>query len=135
MNAVVQHIAMNCINPAKQQQFYTRHLGFRRARVFNEGKPEEFVMLRLGDCCIELFPTGPEASSARGGEQPVGFKHLAFEVPDIRAKVRELQEAGIDMGEIIDCSEFLEGLLVCFFEDPEGNILELMQSWRDEDDR
>ena len=132
MSTVVQHIAMNCIDPVRQQQFYTTHLGFRRARVFNEGAPDEFVMLRLGDCCLELFQAGPDASSARGGEQPVGFKHLAFEVSDIRAKVRALREAGMEMGEIIDCSEHVDGLHVCFFQDPEGNIIELMQGWHDE---
>jgi len=127
----VQHIAFNCVDRRKQEEFYTRFLGFRRARVFNPGRADEFVMLRLGSTCLELFD-GPDGA-ATGGEQPVGFKHLAFEVRDLGARVKEMADAGVAMGDIIDCSGVTPGMRVCFFRDPDGNILELMENWADEE--
>ena len=134
MSRTVQHIALNCRDRLGQEEFYTKHFGFRRARVFEAGKPGEFVMLRLGDTCMELFQAGADAAEASGGEQPVGFKHMCFEVPDLQAKVDELAAAGFEMGRIIDCDHQSPGLAVCFFKDPEGNVLELMQNWQDDPD-
>ncbi|MCL5269501.1 MAG: VOC family protein [bacterium] len=129
----VQHIALNCIDRLAQEAFYTRHFGFRRARVFNAGQPGEFVMLRLGSCCIELFNNGAADPHAIGGEQPVGLKHLAFEVPDLAAAAAALQADGIKTGDFLDCSGIVPRMRVCFFRDPEGNILELMEGWDDEE--
>jgi glyoxylase I family protein len=131
MARAVQHIAINCRDKDAQEAFYAEHFGFRRARVFKEGEPDEFVMLRLGDTCMELFQSqaGPEA---RGGEQPVGFKHLCFDVADIEAKAAELEGAGVPTEGIIDCGHQVPGLKVCFFTDPEGNRVELMEGWQDE---
>ncbi|MCK4376201.1 MAG: VOC family protein [Candidatus Brocadiae bacterium] len=133
MPKIVQHVAVNCKDKAAQEQFYTKHFGFRRARVFNPGRPDEFVMLRLGDTCMELFQAdaGPDAS---GGEQEVGFKHFCFQVPDVARKVAELNADGMQTGPVIDCSDQVPGLKVCFFNDPEGNVLELMEGWQDEAD-
>ena len=128
---IIQHIAFNCLNIKKQEAFYTKHFGFRRARVFNPGTPNEFVMLRLGNTRIELFSTAP-GTEAIGHEQLVGFKHLAFEVPDLDETIAKLQADGIQTEQIIDCSEIVSGMRVCFFNDPEGNRLELMQGYQDE---
>jgi len=128
---VIQHFAMNCVDRHRQEAFYTKHFGFKRARVFNPGTDDEFVMLRLGGFCIEMFDN-PEAGEARGGEQTVGFKHLAFEVGNIDEKVAELQAAGVETDPIIDCNAICEGMRVCFFRDPDGNILEIMENYRDE---
>ena len=135
MNAI-QHIAFNCRDRHATERFYTEHFGFRRARVFNRGKEGEFVMLRLGAACSELFDAPPDAASgdARGGEQPVGFKHLAFEVPDLEAAIAKLNAAGTKTDDIIDAGPHVPGLRICFFKDPEGNILELMEGWQDETD-
>ena len=129
--STVQHIAFNCVDKAAQEAFYTKHFGFRRCRVFNAGRPDEFVMLRLGGTCLELF-SGNAPLAARGGEQSVGFRHLAFAVPDLDAAVASLRADGLRTDEIIDCSAILEGLRVCFLDDPEGNRLELMEGFKDD---
>jgi glyoxylase I family protein len=129
----IQHIAFNCRDMKRQEQFYTRHFGFRRARVFNAGTPGEFIMLRLGSTILELFSAADSAATAEtAGEQPVGFKHLAFEVPDMEAAHAALVADGIEPGPINDCSSVLPGLRVCFFDDPEGNRIELMQGYEDQ---
>jgi glyoxylase I family protein len=126
------HIAINCIDRGEQEKFYTERLGFRRVRTFNAGTENEFVMLRLGDFCIELFPSPAAVPRPPAGEAPVGYAHLAFCVDDIATAADQLREAGVATDDIIDCSNIAPGFSVCFFKDPEGNVLELMQGWRDE---
>ncbi len=128
----IQHIAFNCRDLKGQEQFYTEQFGFRRCRVFKAGTPNEFIMLRLGSTCLELFSAKEEAKLEMAGEQPVGFTHLAFEVPDLDAAIAALHAVGIQTEDIIDCSSIVAGFRVCFFDDPEGNRLELMQGYKDE---
>ena len=131
MNAI-QHVAFNCGDLRAQERCYTQHFGFRRCRVFNAGTPDEFIMLRLGSTRLELFSAPSAARAHRANEQPVGFKHLAFEVPDLDAAVAGLQADGIQPEKIIDCSAVVAGLRVCFFNDPDGNRLELLQGFKDQ---
>lgn len=128
----IQHIALNCRDLRAQEQFYTRHFGFQRARVFNAGTPDEFIMLRLGTTCLELFQAGAGHASDKGGEQPVGLKHLAFTVPSVEEAVRKLNADGIGTDPIIDCSSIVKGMKVCFFNDRDGNRLELMEGYQDQ---
>ena len=128
--AGVQHIAFNCRDRAAQEAFYAKHFGFRRARVFNAGTDGEFVMLRSGPTCLELFSAA--AGKARGGEQAVGFKHVALEVSDLPAAVASLNADGIETEPVIDCSGIVPGWRVCFFNDPEGNRLELIEGYQDD---
>ncbi|MEI6211004.1 MAG: VOC family protein [bacterium] len=128
----VQHIAFNCRDLRAQERFYSKHFGFRRARVFNAGRADEFLMLRLGSICLELFQATGASATTQGAEQPVGFKHLAFAVDDLDAAVRAIQADGIATDEIIDCSSIVNGLRICFFNDPDGNRVELMQGFQDQ---
>jgi glyoxylase I family protein len=127
-----QHMAFNCRDRRAQQAFYSKHLGFKQVRTFNKGNEGEFAMFRLGSACIEFFSAPGADPSARGGTQAIGFAHMAFEVLDIEATVASLHADGVETGEIIDCSAELEGLRVCFFADPEGNTIEVMEGYRDE---
>ena len=129
--AQIAHIAMTCRDRIAQERFYTEHFGFRRARVFEAGEPGEFVVLRLGSVCLELFQAVGCPADATGGEQDVGFKHLAFDVDDIDAAAQGLRESGLEVGEMLDVPS-LPGLRICFLTDPEGNVIELMHGWQDD---
>jgi glyoxylase I family protein len=129
---VIQHVAFNCKNKIKMEQFYTKHFGFRRARVFNAGSEDEFVMLRLENMCIELFwSTGDRPVST--SENAAGFRHIAFAVHDLNYMVNRLIADEVKVGEIIDYSKSVAGLRICFFDDPEGNKVEIMQGWSDDE--
>ncbi|MCE5325359.1 MAG: VOC family protein [Planctomycetaceae bacterium] len=128
--AAMQHIGFNCSDMKASEAFYTKHFGFRRARVFNAGQSGEFIMLRTGSMCLELFQSGDTA--ARGGDQTVGFKHLAFEVPDLAKAIAALNADGVATGPIHDCAWVTPGMRVCFFQDRDGNTLELMEGWKDQ---
>jgi glyoxylase I family protein len=55
-------------------------------------------------------------------------------VDDVEAKAATLKAAGVDIDEPIDCSDISPGMTVCFFRDPEGNVVEILQGWQDEQD-
>jgi glyoxylase I family protein len=133
MNAF-NHIAFRCRDIAKEEAFYTKHFGFKRSRTFNKGTPGEFFMLKLGSIRLELFP--PDAGkpiAAKSADDSHGFLHLAIEVPKLEPVIAALTADGIECGNIIDCSKHIPGLHICFFHDPEGNRVELMQGYKDEE--
>ena len=127
---IVHHLALNCRDRHAQAAFYAEHFGFKHARLLNAGQPNEFAVLRLGGICMEFF--GAKETGAQGGEQAVGFRHLAFEVPSLEEAIAKLQAAGVQTDPIIDLGTKIPGWRVCFLRDPEGNVVELVQGWQDE---
>jgi len=71
--------------------------------------------------------------NANGGEQVIGFKHLAFEVPRLEPAIAALRVDGIEPDPIIDLGDVIPGFRIVFFRDREWNILELMEGYRDEE--
>jgi glyoxylase I family protein len=133
MNAF-NHIAINCLDLAAQETFYTRHFGFKRSRTLKKGEPGEFFLMKLGSMRLEFFSSDREkAVGMQGDEQPVGFKHLAFDVPKIETILESIAAEGIEPFYQRDCSDLLPGLRIAFFRDPEGNIIELMEGYKDEE--
>jgi glyoxylase I family protein len=131
--AAFNHIAFNCRDVVQQEQFYTRHFGFKRARTFNPGQPNEFILLKLGTVRLEFFPTDSvKTANAGAGEQPLGFKHLAFDVPKLEPVIQALKEDGVICDGIIECPQIQPGARIVFFRDLEGNIIELMENYIDE---
>ena len=132
--STVNHIALNCRNLAAQETFFSKHLGFKRSRTFKAGQPDEFIMLKLGSVRLELFPIdGEQEGDANGGEQVVGFKHLAFDVPRLEPAIAALRADGLEPEPIIDLDHLVPRFRIVFFRDPEGNILELMEGYQDEE--
>jgi catechol 2,3-dioxygenase-like lactoylglutathione lyase family enzyme len=44
--STVQHIAFNCTDLKRQEQFYTSHFGFRRSHVFSAGMGLRIMQFR-----------------------------------------------------------------------------------------
>jgi len=68
----------------------------------------------------------------KGGEQVIGLKHLAFDVPKLEPIIEALRADGIEPDPIVDVDRFIPGCRVVFYRDPEGNIIELIEGYRDE---
>jgi len=79
---------------------------------------------------IEIFQFKKNDSAQPPSMMRVGFSHLAFEVPDVEAKRKEIQAwGGKDYGQLVTLDIPGEGkLMVIYVCDPEGNIIEL-QEW------
>jgi len=67
---------------------------------------------------FELVPAAHERSASGSGNG-----RLCLQVPDIRQTVRQLQERGVDVGEV----RAVAGGELAFFYDPDGNELCLWQ--------
>ena len=135
-SCTINHIAFRCRDIDAQEKFYTKHFGFKRSRTFHRGESHEFFMLKLGSMRLELFPRDPKAELApgeKGGEQTVGFRHLAFNVLKLETVIAALKEDGIEADKIIELPNISPGFRIVFLRDPEGNVVELMENYCDEE--
>jgi glyoxylase I family protein len=132
---VFSHVGLTCKNPQVVERFYTRYFGFKRARVIPLGD-WELVFIKSGDMYLELFKTGetsPFASAEKDGYPFPGFRHIAFQVEDVDAKLLEMgDDARITLGPL-DFNDFIPGWRTVWVSDPEGNIVEITQGYRDQD--
>ena len=93
------------------------------------------VFIKSGQVYLELFQAkGDAPSGLPGGTGPdyPGWRHLAFKVDDVDAKLREMgNDARITAGPM-DFEAFIPGWRTAWVADPEGNIVEISQGFVDE---
>lgn len=129
------HAGITCQDPINVERWYTKHFGFERARVYAPG-PDQVVMIKFGEMYLEIFkatePAPVPEPEGSGYEWP-SWRHLAFDVDDLDAKLAEMgDEAVIKLGPL-DMDQFIPGMRAAWIADPEGNIVELNQGYYDED--
>ncbi len=128
------HMGITCDDPIALERWYTKHFGFHRARVYAPG-PGQVVMLKRADVYLELFPAAEKRTSAPAGKDgtpQAGWRHMAFLVDDLDAKLAEMgDDAKVNLGPI-DFSAFVPGMRSIWLADPEGNVVELNQGYVDE---
>ena len=117
------HMGLVCSDMAATERFYTRYFGFERARVVPLGKGDQIIFLKSGPLYLELF----------NATQP-GWRHLAFKVDDVDAKLAEMgSDAKITAGPM-DFDAFIPGWRSAWVADPDGNIVEISKGYVDEVD-
>jgi glyoxylase I family protein len=129
------HIAFSCRDALATERFYTKHFGFKRARVYAPG-PNQVVVIRSGALALELFPSTETPPSPRvlgAGPDYPSVRHIAFKVDDLDAKLAQMgSDARVTLGPL-DMGQFIPGMRVAWVADPEDNIVELNQGYVDED--
>jgi glyoxylase I family protein len=129
------HVAINCNDQIAIEKFYTKYFGFQRARVVILPDNEQIVFLKLDTVHLELFKAKgelPAQKQAGDGPQYSGLRHLAFQVDDVDAKLKELAGvAEITQGPI-NFDSFIPGWRTAWVADPEGNIIEISQGYVDQ---
>ena len=131
------HYGLTCQDPIAIERWYAKHFGFTRKRVYLPG-PDQVVVIGAEGASFELFKAQGERQ--RDPEQPgdgpltPGYRHLAFLVDDLDAKLAEMgDDAKVTLGPI-DFGDFIPGMRTAWISDPEGNIVELNQGYVDERD-
>ena len=93
-------------------------------------------MIQAGGVYLELFPSKekpPAPKAGEAGQEFSGFRHFAFLVDDLDAKLAEMgDDTRVTLGPL-DMSQYIDGMRVAWVADPEGNIIELNQGYRDEE--
>jgi glyoxylase I family protein len=129
------HVALACQDPVAIERFYTRHLGFKRARLIPLGD-KQIVFIKLGDVYLELFQAegvSPAPPAVKDGPTYPGWRHLSFKVDNVDAKIAAMgAEAKITLGPL-DFDDFIPGWRTVWLADPEGNIIEISQGYVDQD--
>lgn len=129
------HMGLSCNNPILVERFYTKYFGFKRARVIPLGE-EQIVFLKSGDVYLELFQakgTSPVPPVGGAGPEYPGWRHIAFQVDNVDAKLTEMgQDAKITAGPM-NFDDFIPGWRTAWIADPEGNIIEISQGYVDQE--
>ena len=135
INPTFFHVGITCKDQKKFEDFYTKYFGFFRARTFSIGEGKELLFLKdQNGFYFEVFPAEqdrpiPQAES--DGPHYAGYRHLAFSVDDVDAKLAEMgEDAIITLGPML-FDGFIKGWKTVWIKDPEGNIVEITQGYRD----
>lgn len=122
----VHHIAVICSNYQRSRRFYTDVLGLRLEReVYRQDRQSYKADLSLnGQYLIELFsfPSPPPRLSR---PEATGLRHIAFEVDDLTAVVKQLAARQV-IAEPVRIDEFT-GKLFTFIFDPDQLPIELYE--------
>lgn len=136
MLQLFSHIALNCKDPAATESFYTKHFGFRRARLVQAGEMQ-VIFLKMQDCAVylELFKAEgecPQPPAEKDGYSFPGVRHLAFKVCDVEAKLKEMgSDLKLTLGPL-EFNDFIPGWKSAWLADPDGRIIEISQGFTDQ---
>lgn len=124
------HVGLSVPNAEESAAWYRKMLGFEIVTSMTQGADMKVVHIKRGDCYIELFQvTGakplPEYRKDPSADLRVhGTVHMAFQVRNLAAAVKELKEKGaeIAMGPVD-----APGVAFAFIRDNAGNCFELIE--------
>ena len=127
MNYSVEHLGLSARDPAALKDWYARVLGAKV--VFGNGQtPPAFLLALPGGVMIEIYG-GDSALPQTGDNKLNGWRHVALRVESIAAAKVELEQRGLKFTE--DIKPAGGGGSVLFFQDPEGNLLHLVERTAD----
>ncbi len=135
---IFSQIAITCKDPIATEKFYTKHFGFKRARVAKLPNGDQIVFIKMGDSAFyfEIFQAKKEAPidpAVNDGYQFPSVRHLAFKVDDVDAKLAEMgDDAKITLGPL-NFDEYIQGWRTVWLADPDGRIIEIGQGFTDQE--
>ena len=120
----IHHIAIICSEKDAALDFYSNKLGFPVIRENYRPERDDWkIDLRINDSTeLELFIMKGHPARVSNPEA-YGLRHLAFRVPSVADRVRELEAMGI-VCEPIRTDAFT-GEPMTFFQDPDGLPIEI----------
>jgi len=119
----VEHVGIYACDSAALAEWYAKTLELSEVRrIEKEGRPP--VVFLQGDrgAVIEILPT--DATPAARDLNSPGFTHLGIVVEDLFAHGERLAGLGVELWGVRDTSN---GWKIGYVNDPEGNVLELIQ--------
>jgi len=122
----IHHIAIICSDYAKSKHFYTEILGLEIVReVYRQERDSYKIDLSLnGEYIIELF-SFPDPPKRLSRPEAMGLRHLAFEVEELEAILKELEAHQVSY-EPTRTDEFT-GKRFTFITDPDGLPIEFYE--------
>ena len=145
----VHHLSFSVTNLERTVEFYTKILGvklqsrgpnrydtlgtalFGTKWGINQRHADiELAVMNVGNTRVEFIQyKDPKAQPYHKNPSIAGSAHLAFKVDNIEEMRKKLEEAGVEFHSPIN--SFMEGGKVewkwCYFRDPDGIVLELVE--------
>jgi catechol 2,3-dioxygenase-like lactoylglutathione lyase family enzyme len=123
------HVTLTVANLEKSLEFYQGILGFPvlGQLVMNDERGFGITYLQFGNSVLELFSFDKAPTiyhTWNPDETVLGLKHIGLLVDDVFAVADRLKAAGVRI--IYPPNHALGGVDTCFFADPDGNALELI---------
>ena len=120
----IEHVGIYAQDSAALANWYANTLDLQEVRRIERGEGKSPVVFLQGasGAVVEILPTNA-AESRRELNSP-GFTHLGIVVENMDEQVARLAALGIEVNGIRSTSN---GWTIGYFNDPEGNILELVQ--------
>ena len=123
MNFSVEHLGLPARDPAALKDWYARMLG-AKVVFSNDQTPPAFLLALPGQLMIEIY--GGNASLPQTSDNKLnGWRHVALRVDSVTGAKIELETRGLKFTEEIKPAA--GGGKVLFFQDPEGNLLHLVE--------
>jgi glyoxylase I family protein len=119
----LEHIGLAAKDTTALQAWYVRTLEARLVFQNTDSPPAYFLELPGGEW-IEIYPSNSSVMEISNNKLQ-GWRHLALRVESIEAAQRELERKGVLFSEPI--KQAGGGGRVLFFQDPEGNLLHLVE--------
>jgi glyoxylase I family protein len=117
----IEHFAIASPDPQKLANWYASRLDFQ---INYEYAGNYFVKAKNG-AMIEIIPAKGQRSEAT--RQTPGMRHIAIAVENFDAALEELKRKGVSL----DGEPYTnEGNRLAFFQDPDGNLLHLIERER-----
>ena len=130
------HLSLTCRDMRATERFYVQHFGFERARVVPLDGGNEIVFLRGAGIRLELFlatADNPLRPPANDGYPWPGVRNFSFEVDSVDAKLAAMGgDARIAFGPL-GFEAFIPGWRSVWLWDPDGNLVQLTQGFRDQE--
>jgi glyoxylase I family protein len=127
VNFSVEHLGLPARDPAALKDWYARMLG-AKVVFSNDHKPPAFFLALPGQVMLEIY--GGNSSLPQTSDNRLnGWRHVALRVDSLAAAKAELERRGLKFAEEIKPAG--GGGSVLFFQDPEGNLLHLVERTAD----
>jgi glyoxylase I family protein len=119
----LEHIGLAARDTTALKDWYERTLG-ARVKFCNGEKPPAYFIELPGGAWLEIYQ-GTFAVKEVSDNKLQGIRHLALRVGSIESARAELEKRGVKFTEPVKPAG--GGGRVLFFEDPEGNLLHLVE--------
>jgi catechol 2,3-dioxygenase-like lactoylglutathione lyase family enzyme len=118
----VEHLGIYARETEKLSAWYADTLGFKVVRTLEKaGRPPIYFMTGEGGFQIEILPTNAAAGTRELND--CGYSHVGLVVEDFQAMEADLKSKGVALRDVRQTSN---GWTIGYFEDPEGNRLEVV---------
>ena len=119
----IEHVTIAAKDPKGLARWYCSTFGFK---IAYESTRSLTTYVKLGESLLEIIEAG-DADRVSHGERDPGFRHMAISVTDINKAYKNLSSRGVAFKSE---PREKEGVWTAFLEDPEHNLLHLIQRSR-----